>query len=94
MNKININGKNYDMSSPTSDKYKKLMIESFGDEYIEKEKVTLNVSLDSHSVDGYFIELKTNITNPFKVEVYDEKENLVYNFNDCLHLLDNLRLYF
>ena len=25
MNKININGKNYDMSSPTSDKYKKLM---------------------------------------------------------------------
>ena len=79
MNKININGKNYDMSSPTSDKYKKLMIESFGDEYIEKEKVTLNVSLDSHSVDGYFIELKTNITNPFKVEVYDEKKNLVYN---------------
>jgi len=31
------------MSSPTSDEYKKLMIESFGDEYIEKEKVTLNV---------------------------------------------------
>ena len=77
MNKININGKNYNMSSPTSDEYKKLMIESFGDKYIEK--VTLNVSLDSHSVDGYFIELKTNITNPFKVEVYDEKENLVYN---------------
>ena len=77
MNKININGENYDMSSPTSDEYKKLMIESFGDEYIEK--VTLNVSLDSHSVDGYFIQLKTNITNPFKVEVYDEKENLIYN---------------
>ena len=77
MNKININGENYNMSSPTSDEYKKLMIESFGDKYIEK--VTLNVSLDSHSVDGYFIELKTNITNPFKVEVYDEKENLVYN---------------
>ena len=76
-NKIQINNKNYDMSSPTSDEYKKLMIESFGDKYIEK--VTLNVSLDSHSVDGYFIELKTNITNPFKVEVYDEKENLVYN---------------
>ena len=28
MNKININGKNYDMSSPTSDKYKKLIISS------------------------------------------------------------------
>ena len=79
MNKININGENYDMSSPTSDEYKKLMIESFGDEYIEKEKVTLNVSLDSHSVDGYFIELNTNLTKLFKVEVFDDKENLVYN---------------
>jgi autotransporter strand-loop-strand O-heptosyltransferase len=79
MNKININGENYDMSSPTSDEYKKLMIESFGDEYIEKEKVTLNVLLDSHSVDGYFIELNTNLTKLFKVEVFDDKENLVYN---------------
>jgi autotransporter strand-loop-strand O-heptosyltransferase len=79
MNKININGENYDMSSPTSDEYKKLMIESFGDKYIDKKKITLNVTLNSHSVDGYFIELNTNLNNPFKVEVYDDKENLVYN---------------
>jgi autotransporter strand-loop-strand O-heptosyltransferase len=39
------------------------------------------LQLDSNSVDGYFIELNTNINNPFKVEVYDEKENLVYNTN-------------
>jgi autotransporter strand-loop-strand O-heptosyltransferase len=79
LNVININGENYNMSSPNSNEYKKLMIKSFGDEYIIKEDFKLNVTLNSHSVDGYFIELTTDITNPFKVEVYDEKENLVYN---------------
>lgn len=79
MKKIEINGKNYNMSSPTSDEYKKLYIESFGDEYVEKENVTLNVTLNSNSVDGYYIELQSNITNPFKVEVYDDNEKLVYN---------------
>jgi len=78
LNVIEINGKNYNMSSPTNEEYKKLYIESFGDEYVEKEKVTLNVTLDSHSVDGYYIQLKSNITNPFRVEVFDEKENLIY----------------
>jgi len=79
LNVININGENYNMSSPNSNEYKKFMIKSFGDEYIIKEDIKLNVTLNSHSVDGYFIELTTDITNPFKVEVYDEKENLVYN---------------
>ena len=79
LNVININGKDYNMSSPSSSEYKKLMIQSFGDEYIEEEKIELNVTLNSHSVDGYFIELNTNITNPFKVEVYDENGNLYYN---------------
>ena len=78
MKTIKINDKDYNMSSPTSEEYKKLYIESFGDEYIEKEKVTLNVTIDSNSVDGYFIELKSNITNPFRVEVFDENENLFY----------------
>jgi autotransporter strand-loop-strand O-heptosyltransferase len=78
-NVINLNGDDYNMSSPTSNEYKKLMIESFGDEYLEKKEVKLNVTLNSHSVDGYFIELDTNINNPFKVKVYDDTENLVYN---------------
>jgi autotransporter strand-loop-strand O-heptosyltransferase len=78
MNKININGENYDMSSPTSDEYKKLMIESFGDEYIDKKEVTLNLTLNSHSIDGYFIELNANIKTPFRVEIFDDKENLEY----------------
>ena len=78
MNKININGENYNMSSPTSDEYKKLMIESFGDKYIDKKEVTLNLTLNSHSIDGYFIELNANITTPFRVEIFDDKENLEY----------------
>ena len=79
LNVININGENYNMSSPNSNEYKKLMIQSFGDKYFEKENTTFNVTLKSNSVDGYYIELNTNIDNPFKVEVYDEKENLIYN---------------
>ena len=78
-NLVLIGDKQYELSSPTSNEYKKLMIQSFGDEYINKEEVKLNVTLNSNSVDGYFIELSTNITNPFKVEVYDEKEKLIYN---------------
>ena len=77
LNVININGNDYNMSSPTSEDYKRQHVESFGDKY--SEKVSLNVTLNSHSVDGYFIELNSNITNPFKVEVFDEKENLVYH---------------
>jgi len=78
-NLVLIGDKQYELSSPTSNEYKKLMIQSFGDEYINREEVKLNVTLNSHSVDGYFIELSTNITNPFKVEIYDEEEKLIYN---------------
>jgi len=78
-NKIQINNKDYNMSSPTSDEYKKLYIESFGDKYVTDEKIPLTFNVNSHSVDGYFFELQSNITTPFKVEVYDDKENLVYN---------------
>lgn len=77
-NKIQINNKDYNMSSPTSDEYKKLMIESFGDEYIDKKEVTLNLTLNSHSINGYFIELNANIKTPFRVEIFDDKENLEY----------------
>jgi hypothetical protein len=78
LNVININGENYNMSSPTSDEYKKLYIESFGDKYVADEKIPLTFNVNSHSVDGYFFELQSNFTTPFKVEVYDETEKLVY----------------
>jgi hypothetical protein len=35
MKKININNKDYNMSSPTNEEYKKQYIESFGDVYVE-----------------------------------------------------------
>jgi len=77
-NTININGKNYDMSSPTNEGFKKAYIESFGDEYKEEEKIQFHVDINAHSVDGYFFELKSNIGNPFRTEVFDGDGNLVY----------------
>ena len=34
LNVININGKDYNMSSPTNEDYKRQYIKSFGDDYI------------------------------------------------------------
>jgi hypothetical protein len=42
---IKINDNDYNMSSPNSDEYKKLMIESFGDEYVDKKNIKLNVTV-------------------------------------------------
>jgi autotransporter strand-loop-strand O-heptosyltransferase len=77
-NKIQINNKDYNMSSPTSEDYKRQYIKSFGDELINDKKISPTFNINSHSVDGYFFELQSNITNPFKVEVYDETEKLIY----------------
>jgi hypothetical protein len=41
---------------------------------LKKKKIAPNFSVNSHSVDGYFFELTSNITNPFKVQIFDEKE--------------------
>ena len=79
MKKIEINGKNYDMSSPTSEKYKRQYIESLGDDFINDKKISPTFNINSHSVDGYFFELQSNFTTPFKIEIYDDKENLIYN---------------
>lgn len=73
--KIELNGVEYDMSSPTSTEYKQKLIESFGDEFITP---SLNITLNTHSIDGYFLELVTNLSNEFDVEVFDDKEKLVY----------------
>ena len=79
LNVININGKDYNMSSPTNEDYKRQYIKSFGDDYIDDEKILPTFNVTSHSVDGYFFELSSNITNPFKVQIFDEKENLMYS---------------
>ena len=51
MKKIEINGKNYDMSSPTSEKYKRQYIESLGDDFINDKKISPTFNINSHSVD-------------------------------------------
>ena len=79
LNVININGKDYNMSSPTNEDYKRQYIKSFGDDYIDDEKILPTFNVTSHSVDGYFFELSSNIANPFKVQIFDEKENLMYS---------------
>jgi hypothetical protein len=60
-NVININGKEYNLSSPTGEEYKKMHIEAFGDEY----KPPLTIGVNSNNVDGYFLELKTNSVENF-----------------------------
>ena len=78
MKEIVINNKSYDMSSPTSHEYAKKYVESFGDDYIDPSLPNIEVNLNSSSVDGYFIELKTNLQNSFDVEIFDENDKLIY----------------
>ena len=78
MNFITINNIEYDMSSPTSLEYAKRYVESFGDEILNPAVPNIEVNLNSNNVDGYFIELKTNIQNSFDVEIFDENDKLIY----------------
>jgi autotransporter strand-loop-strand O-heptosyltransferase len=77
MDTLNINNREFNLSSPTGSEYQKQYIESFGDEF--KEKVAIRVTVNSNSVDGYFLEMDSNSSSTFKVEFYDENEKLVYN---------------
>jgi hypothetical protein len=58
LNVININGENYNMSSPTSEEFKKLYIESFGDVYVGNTNNKIILNTKSHNVDGYYLECK------------------------------------
>jgi len=79
MNKININGENYDMSSPTSDEYKKLMIESFGD-VVNSENVEESLEVIIYNVDGFYIEIKSNTNKKYKVDILDD-DKIIYTSN-------------
>jgi len=74
LNVININGENYNMSSPTSEEYKKLYIESFGDVYVGNTNNKIILNTKSHNVDGYYFELESNIDEYFDVEFFDGLE--------------------
>ena len=75
-NVININGRDYDMSSPTSEKYKRMYIESFGDSIPDNQPV--NIEVTDHSVDGYYLEIKSEPNIPLNVQFFDSEGNPVY----------------
>jgi autotransporter strand-loop-strand O-heptosyltransferase len=77
MKTIKINNKDYNMSSPTSDEYKKLYIESFGDKIVDTPQI--NVEIIDYSIDGYFFEIKTNSDQILTVNFFDEQDNLIYH---------------
>lgn len=79
LNVININGKDYDMSSPSSEEYKERMIKSFGDSVPQKKSTTLEII--DYSLDGYYLEIRSDSDSPFKTEFFDEKGSLVYSSN-------------
>jgi len=78
MNTLEINGKKYDMSSPTSLEYTKRYIESFGDEFPERIE-TNKIVLNSNCVDGYYIEIKTDLPGGLETQIFDSEDNLVYS---------------
>jgi hypothetical protein len=63
-NKIQINGKDYDMSSPNSEEFKERYIESFGDKKNQNKSKTIEII--TNNVDGFYVELKSNSTELFK----------------------------
>ena len=74
-NKIQINNKDYDMSSPNSEEFKERYIESFGDKKNQNKSETIEII--TNNVDGFYVELKSNSTELFKVEVLDNNEHIV-----------------
>ena len=77
MKTIRINNIDYSMKSPTSEEYKKLYIESLGDRKINSGQI--NLEIIDYSIDGYRFEIKSNLSEPLKVEFFDETDNLIYD---------------
>ncbi len=68
------------MSSPTSEDYKKKYIESFGDNLHSVIKDNpIDIELIDHSIDGYYLEVKTESTDKLGVEVFDGDDEIVYS---------------
>ena len=77
MKTIRINNIDYSMKSPTSEEYKNLYIESLGDKKINNNQI--NLEIIDYSIDGYHFEIKSNPSQPLKVEFFDETDNLIYD---------------
>jgi len=73
---IIIDGKEYDMSSPSSENFNKRMIESFGD--IVHEKISVNWN----HIDGFYIELFSDKPEEnYSMQIYDNDDVLLYKTN-------------
>jgi len=72
--KISLNNVDYDMSSPTSENYKKRLIESLGDEYKKEHNVSV---LWSH-VDGFQLNLESEDDLEYLVKIFDGDNVLLY----------------
>ena len=73
MDTLNINNREFNLSSPTGSEYQKQYIESFGDEF--KDKIAIRVNVNSNSVDGYFLEMDSNLASTFNVEFMTKMGN-------------------
>ena len=76
MKKIEINNKNYDVSSPTTEGFRRKYIESFGDSLCDISSIAFE-AIES-SVDGYYLEIKSKVIGDFRVEILDDNDSPVY----------------
>ena len=70
MNIIKINDSEFDTTSPTNNGFTKQYIKSFGDE--------IKVSVEWTHVNGFYLNLKSNINDEFDVEIFDNEDVLLY----------------
>lgn len=73
--KISFNNIEYDMSSPTSEEYKRRLIEGLGDTYPSN---THNISVDWLHIDGFYLNLKTNNDLEYLVKIFDGNNMFLY----------------
>lgn len=69
---LDIGGKIYDTSSPSSEDFKKRTIISFGD--VPPSDVTLSW----YHVDGFHLEINSSFDKKFEVEIYDNSNQILY----------------
>jgi autotransporter strand-loop-strand O-heptosyltransferase len=75
MRYIQIDNKEYDMYSPTSEEYVKRMVKSFGDEYPQKK---IEITTFWSHIDGFELHLQSESDEDFDVEILDGQGKLIY----------------
>ncbi len=73
MNILKINGREFNMDSPSSLEYKDQYIKSFEDSSFFNE-----VKVKWNHVNGFRMEIESNRSETFGVEIFDRKDSLIY----------------